>query len=71
MNDVQFEKMVKEALEHWDFESAENGADLKRGLQRMAAYPDGLADVFRANYLRPRRNRWDALDEMATVYSQL
>lgn len=70
MTDNEFKAMVDEALDNWDFEAADDGAALKSALEYMSSNPAGLAVVFEDNYLRGR-DKWQALDEMAYVYTSM
>ncbi len=71
MNDQQFAEMAQEALDNWDFESADNGKEIKKALKRMVKSPKGLARVFVDNYRQMHGDKWQCLDEMASVYSNL
>lgn len=71
MNDKGFRKMVKEALDNWDFEAADNGKSLKSSLEYMESHPQGMASVFENNYRSSHSDKWQALDEMANVYASM
>ena len=58
-------------MDNWDFEAADNGGELKLALEYMRANPEGLASVFENNYRNSHTSVWQALDEMANVYSVL
>jgi hypothetical protein len=71
MTDKDFREMVKEALENWDFEAADNGPGLKSALEYMEGHPQGMASVFENNYQDSHSDKWQALDEMANVYASM
>lgn len=65
MTDKEFTKMVKEALDNWDFDE---NADVKQKLEGYLSNPSGLGDYFETNFLGLSDDKWDDLWEMAVTH---